>query len=99
MRQSVRFFSQIKDSNTKQIVSDILKKLNALSEKTCAELTVATKKRKLTERDHSIKTRLARAKEQATVAEGKSTEPTVKERGIWKLSRYEQETIVNLMAM
>ena len=31
--------SQIKDSDTKQIVSDTLKKLNALSEKTCAELT------------------------------------------------------------
>ena len=56
---------QIKDDNTKQIVSDTLKKLNALSEKTCAELT---------EHDHCIKTRLAKAKEQAkqpTVAEGK----------------------------
>ncbi len=65
---------QIKDSDTKQIVSDTLKKLNALSEKTCAELTATTKRRKLTERDHSIKTRLAKAKEQAkqpTVAEGK----------------------------
>ena len=30
---------QIKDSDTKQIVSGTLKKLNALSEKTCAELT------------------------------------------------------------
>ena len=30
---------QIKDSNTKQIVSDTLKKLNSLSEETCAELT------------------------------------------------------------
>ena len=30
---------QVKDSDTKQIVSDTLKKLNALSEKTCAELT------------------------------------------------------------
>ena len=58
---------QIKDSDT-------LKKLNALSEETCAELTTTTKRRKLTERDHSIKTRLARAKEQAkqpAVAEGK----------------------------
>ena len=65
---------QIKDNNTKQIVSTTLKKLNALSEKTCAELTATTKKRKLTERDHSIKTRLAKAKEQAkqpTVDEGK----------------------------
>ena len=49
---------QIKDSDTKQIVSDTLKKLNTLSEKTCAELTATTKRRKLTERDHSIKTRL-----------------------------------------
>ena len=65
---------QIKDSDTKQIVSTTLKKLNALSEKTCAELTATTKRRKLTERDHSIKTRLTKAKEQAkqpTVAEGK----------------------------
>ena len=65
---------QIKDSDTKQIVSSTLKKLNALSEKTCAELTATTKRRKLTERDHFIRTRLAKAKEQAkqpTVAEGK----------------------------
>ena len=65
---------QVKDSNTKQTVSDTLKKLNALSEETCAELTATTKRRKLTERDHSIMARLARAKEQAkqpTVAEGK----------------------------
>ena len=65
---------QIKDDNTKQIVSDTLKKLNVLSEKTCAELIATTKRRKLTERNHSIKARLARAKEQAkqpTAAEGK----------------------------
>ena len=65
---------QIKDDNTKQIVSSTLKKLNSLSEETCAELTATTKRRKLTERDHSIRTRLARAKEQAkqpTVSEGK----------------------------
>ncbi len=65
---------QVKDSDTKQTVSDTLKKLNALSEETCAELTATTKRRKLTERDHSIMARLAKAKEQAkqpTVAEGK----------------------------
>ena len=65
---------QIKDSDTKQIVSDTLKKLNSLSEETCAELTATTKRRKLTERDHSIMAKLARAKEQTkqpTVAEGK----------------------------
>jgi len=65
---------QIKDSDTKQIVTDTLKKLNVLSEETCAELTATIKKRKLTERDHSIMARLARAKEQArqpTVADGK----------------------------
>ena len=58
---------QIKDSDT-------LKKLNALSEETCAELTTPTQRRKLTERDHAIKKRLAKAKEQSkqpTVAEGK----------------------------
>ena len=65
---------QIKDDNTKQIVSTTLKKLNSLSEETCAELTATTKRRKLTERDHSIKARLAKAKEQTkqpTVAEEK----------------------------
>ena len=46
---------QVKDCNTKQIVSNTLKKLNALSEETCAELTAATKRRKLPKRDHSIK--------------------------------------------
>ena len=77
---------QIKDSDTKQIVSGTLKKLNALSEETCAELTATTKRWKLTERDNSIKTRLAKAKEQAkqpTVAEKNSTESKAKERGIW----------------
>ena len=64
---------QIKDDNTKQIVSATLKKLNALSEETCTELTATTKRRKITERDHSIKTRLAKAKEQ-------SKQPTVAER-------------------
>ncbi len=64
---------QIKDSDTKQIVSTTLKKLNSLSEETCAELTATTKRRKITERDHSIKTRLAKAKEQ-------SKQPTVAER-------------------
>ena len=65
---------QIKDSDTKQIINSTLKKLNSLSEETCAELTATTKRRKVTERDHSIKTRLAKAKEQLkepTVAEGK----------------------------
>ena len=65
---------QIKDSDTRQIVSTTLKKLNSLSEETCEELTATTKRRKITERDHSIKTRLAKAKEQSkqpTVAEGK----------------------------
>ena len=79
---------QIKDSDTKQIVSSTLKKLNSLSEETCVELTATTKRGKITERDHSIKTRLAKAKAQSkqpTVAEGKSTEPTARERGIRQL--------------
>ena len=79
---------QIKDSDTKQIVSGTLKKLNALSEKTCAELTATTKSRKLTERDHSIKTRLAKAKEQAkqpTVAEGKQHRTHSKGKGDMEL--------------
>ena len=52
------------------------KRLNALSEKTCAELIVTIKRRKLTERDHSIKARLAEAREQQkkyAVVEEKST--------------------------
>ena len=63
-------------------VSDTLKKLNALSGETCAELTATTKRRKLTGRDHSIMARLARAKGQAkqpTVAGEKSTEPRLRE--------------------
>ncbi len=79
---------QIKDSDTKQIVSDTLKKLNTLSEKTCAELTATTKRRKLTERDHSIKTRLAKAREQAkqpTVAEGKQHKTHSKGKGDMEL--------------
>lgn len=65
---------QIKDSDTKQIVSTTLDKLNVLSDEGCMELIATTKRRKLTERDHSIKERLARAKEQLkepTVTEGK----------------------------
>ena len=75
---------QIKDSDTKQIVSDTLKKLNSLSEETCAELTATTKRRKLTERDHSIMAKLARAKEQTnqpTVAEGKQHRTRSKGKG------------------
>lgn len=55
---------QVKDSDTKQIISTTLKKLSALSEESCTELIATTKRWKLTERDHSIKARLARAKEQ-----------------------------------
>ena len=75
---------QIKDDNTKQIVSTTLKKLNSLSEETCVELTVTTKRRKLTERDHSIKARLAKAKEQTkqpTVAEEKKHKTHSKGKG------------------
>lgn len=76
---------QIKDRDTKQIVSGTLKKLNALSEETCAELTATTKRRKMNERDHSVMARLAKAKEQAkqpTVAEGKKHRTHSKGRGI-----------------
>ena len=81
---------QIKDSDTKQIVSTTLKKLNVLSEKTCAELTATTKRRKLTERDHSIKARLAKAKEQAkqpTVAERKQHRTNSKGKQFGEMSR------------
>lgn len=64
---------QIKDSDSKRIISTTLKKLNALSEETCAELTASTKRRKMMESDYSIKKRLAKAKEQLK-------EPTVAER-------------------
>ncbi len=62
---------QIKDSETKQIVSTTLDKLNALSETSCKELTNTTKRRKIAERYHSIRVRLVKAKEptkQPTVA-------------------------------
>ena len=70
----------IKDSDTKQIVSTTLEKLSALSEESCTELTATTKRRKLTERDHSIKERLVRAKEQLK-------EPTVAERKQQRIER------------
>ena len=79
---------QIKDSDTKQIVSTTLKKLNSLSEESCMELTTTTKRRKLTERDHSIKERLAKAKEQSkqpTVAEGKKHRTHSKGKGDMEL--------------
>ena len=79
---------QIKDSYTKQIVSTTLKKLNALSEETCTELTATTKRRKITECDYSIKTRLAKAKEQSkqpTVTEGKKHRSHTKGKGDMEL--------------
>ena len=51
---------------------------------TCVELTVITKRRKITERDHSIKARLAKGKEQSkqpTVAEGKQQRTHSKGKG------------------
>lgn len=65
---------QIKDSGTKQIASTTLDKLNALSETRCKELTATIKRYKIAERNHSIRARLAKAKEQTkqlTVDEGK----------------------------
>ena len=55
---------------------------------TCAELTATTKRRKITECDHSIKTRLAKAKEQSkqpTVAEGKKHRTHSKGKGDMEL--------------
>ncbi len=71
---------QVKDSDTKQIINSTLKKLNALSEETCAELTATTKRRKIAERDHSIRSRLKQAKD-ACLAKAKeqSKQPTVAE--------------------
>ena len=88
MRQSVRYSSADKGQRHKADISGTLKKLNALSEETCAELTATTKRRKLTERDHSIKTRLDRAKEQAkqpTVTEGKKHRTHSKGKGDMEL--------------
>ncbi|MCM1218865.1 MAG: transposon-transfer assisting family protein [Lachnospiraceae bacterium] len=79
---------QIKDSDTRQIVNSTLKKLNALSEKSCAELTATTKRRKIAERDHSIRARLAKAKEQTkqpTVAERKKHRTNTKGKGDMEL--------------
>ena len=79
---------QVKDSGTRQIVKSTLKKLNALSEETCAELTATTKRRKIAERDHSIRARLAKAKEQSkqpTVAEQKRHRTNTKGKGDMEL--------------
>ncbi len=79
---------QVKDNDTKRIINATLKKLNALSEETCEELTAATKRRKPIQHDHSIKTRLARAKEQSkqlTVSVGKRADPTLRE--IWNCKK------------
>ena len=95
---------QIKDSDTKQIVSTTLKKLNSLSEETCAELTATTKRRKLTERDQSIKTKVSQSKGTGKTADscrGKTAQNPKQRKGGYdamKLSRYEQETIVNYNA-
>ncbi len=68
------------DNHGKQIINSTLKKLNALSEETCAELTATTKRRKITERDHSIRSKLKQAKD-ACLAKAKeqSKQPTVAE--------------------
>jgi len=79
---------QVKDSDTRQIVNSTLKKLNALSEKTCAELTATTKRRKITERDHSIRSKLKQEKEQSkqpTVAEEKQHRTHSKGKGDMEL--------------
>ncbi len=71
-----------------RIVSATLDKLNALSETSCKELTATTKRRKIAERDHSIRARLAKAKEQAkqpTVAEGKRRRTHSKGKGDMEL--------------
>ena len=84
---------QVKDSDTKQTINSTLKKLNALSEESCMELTATTKRHKVTERDHSIKTRLAKAKEQLKsrqLPRERSIESTTGEREIW---HYETFTI------
>ena len=88
MHQSVRCSSADKGQRHKADCKYHLKKLNVLSEKTCAELTATTKRRKLTERDHSIKARLAKAKEQAkqpTVAERKQHRTNSKGKGDMEL--------------
>ena len=78
----------IKDSDTKQTVSTTLNKINALSEETCTELIATTKRRKLTERDHSIKARLEKAKAQVkkpTVTEEKRSRNQSRGKGSMEL--------------
>ena len=82
---------QIKDSETKQIVSITLDKLNALSETSCKELTATTERRKIAERDHSIRTSLQKQKRRQNsrqLPREKGTEPTAKERGIWSYETF-----------
>ncbi len=71
---------QVKESDTEQIISSTLKKLNALSEETYAELAATTKRRKITERDHSIRSKLKQAKDACSArAKEQSKQPTVAE--------------------
>ena len=55
---------RIKDTDTSRTVSLTIDKLSSLSPKVCTMLISSTKCRKLYERDHSIRERIAKAKEQ-----------------------------------
>ena len=53
---------RIKDEPTKAVIDETIRKLSSLAPDTCFELISSTKNRKLSERDTSIRERLARAK-------------------------------------
>ena len=55
---------RIKDTDTSRTVSLTIDKLSSLSPEVCSMLISSTKCRKLYERDHSIRERIAKAKEQ-----------------------------------
>lgn len=55
---------RIKDTDTSRTVSLTIDKLSSLSPEVCSMLISSVKCRKVYERDHSIRERLAKAKEQ-----------------------------------
>lgn len=60
----------IKDLLTKAIVENAIRKLEKIPEPECSQFVAATKARFLTERDNSIRQRLAAAKAQEPILQG-----------------------------
>ena len=56
---------RIRDADTARMVSQTIDKISSLSPEVCSMLISSVNCRKIYERDHSIRERLAKAKEQA----------------------------------